>query len=502
MLFKNKHHEEFTQQLASQIDAIMQEGQTKLQSIEHDQLGITEKINALIDSYEKQINRLEKKINVICQLGKIGFYEAELVNQDVYDPESKFHWHETMRALTGFQTQQELPDDAMSGVTHLHEDDKERITKEYEAFVAKGEPNSIFNVHERFRVKGPEQYRWFHLFLTGIYNEKKEMEELMGIFVDIDEQKKRELELFNEVSKNQLVTGAMNEGSWEIMVHNGNPLHEKSEYWFSDQFLAMTGHAPHERQSLPQNLIELKLHKEDYDYANTVFGKFLDPNDPLTEHDIEYRLQHKKGHYIWVRSKAKFLKDENGMLILLAGVVQDITLQKQKSVQEQQLTDLISELSTAIYQGVSMVEELSSQAGQLASAQQQSSTAAASAKESANETQVISSLIRTIADQTNLLGLNAAIEAARAGEHGKGFSVVADEVRKLAMHSADATGNIESSLEMMKSLIETILTHMQNINELTDTQATLANSVRETIETINGMSERLKDIATQTVQVH
>ena len=70
------------------------------------------------------------------------------------------------------------------------------------------------------------------------------------------------------------------------------------------------------------------------------------------------------------------------------------------------------------------------------------------------------------------------------------------------MHSADATGNIESSLEMMKSLIETILTHMQNINELTDTQATLANSVRDTIETINGMSERLKDIATQSTQVH
>ena len=501
MLFKNKQHEQFAEQLASQLDAVIHEERKKLQKMEHDQLGITEKINALIENYEQQIDRLEQKINIICRFGKIGFYEAKVVEQDMYHPDTDFHWHESMRSLTGLHTQAELPDNAMAGLTNIYEGDKARVKKEYEQFAAKGKSNSNFMVEERFRVKGPEQYRWFKVVSTGIYNEKKEMEELMGVFIDIDEQKKREIELFNEATNNELVTAIMNEGSWNINVHEGNPIHEKSKFWFSDQFLAMLGHPPSDRATLPNNLLEVKLHKEDYDYANDVFARYLNPNDPLDVHDIEYRLQHKQGHYVWVRSKAKVLIDENGVLLRLAGVIQDITLQKQKAVQEKLLTDLISELSTAIYQVVSMVEELSNQAGQLASAQQQSSTAAASAKESANETQVISSLIRTIADQTNLLGLNAAIEAARAGEHGKGFSVVAEEVRKLAMNSADATGNIESSLEMMKELIETILTHMENINELTDTQATLANSVRETIETINGMSERLKDIATQSVQV-
>ena len=106
--------------------------------------------------------------------------------------------------------------------------------------------------------------------------------------------------------------------------------------------------------------------------------------------------------------------------------------------------------------------------------------------------------IRNIADQTNLLALNAAIEAARAGEAGRGFAVVADEVRKLAENTARATGEIDQVIQAihvdMNHAVETMGDGVNRVGEGVSVTRALGNSMQELASGADGVVSTVSEI--------
>jgi len=110
----------------------------------------------------------------------------------------------------------------------------------------------------------------------------------------------------------------------------------------------------------------------------------------------------------------------------------------------------------------------------------------------------IVAVIRDIADQTNLLALNAAIEAARAGEQGRGFAVVADEVRKLAERTASATVEIAQMINSVMSQTEVAIGHTSKTNERVATGVALS---REAADKVGRIKVSTHDIAGRMAEI-
>lgn len=167
-------------------------------------------------------------------------------------------------------------------------------------------------------------------------------------------------------------------------------------------------------------------------------------------------------------------------------------------------TTMAQEASSIAFTGRDVVAETIDGMSKIAEVVRDSADSIGKLASSADQIGEIISVIDDIADQTNLLALNAAIEAARAGEQGRGFAVVADEVRKLAERTSKATGEITSMIQEIQQKTSIAVNSMETGIKKVDHGRELADKAGSSLEQIvdvnNKMLNMIEQIATASVQ--
>ena len=493
-------------------------------------------------TFFQKIGHDARLVNLWGSSAGIGLWAVELCDADPLSPKSHWTWSPEFRRLLGFSSKEDFPDVVGSWADRLHPEDKEKTFAVFgEALHGK---RDRYDVVYRLRMRDGS-WRWFRA-TGGVQRDKTgKAVRACGSLVDIHENQQRE-----EILRIWGTSAGV--GLWDVVLaEDGDPLSPKSRWRWSSEFRRLLGFSGTEDFPDTVGSWADRLHPDDKGKTFAVFGDALEGR--IKRYDVVYRLRMRDGSWRWFRATGGVTRDKNGKAVRACGSlvdIQDVEEQKARifstadhlkslagtlALAARQLSEYIAqseqgaekqatratETATAMEAMNSTVIEVAKNAGEASDAsastrnkaddgekvvrkamdaielvRQQSLTLKTDMGQLDKSAQAITQImgvISDIADQTNLLALNAAIEAARAGEAGRGFAVVADEVRKLAEKTMASTAEVDRAIADIQKSTGKSIAQVDSAVKAIEDATLLVNQSGEALQEIVHMADITAD---------
>lgn len=451
--------------------------------------GLNKELNRVLGLYHSRILWESNNVHLVNQTISSGLWNMDIGpgNQVV-----AAYWSDDFRHMIGYHDIHDFPNKLESWSDLLHPEDKERTLNLFVQTLADPSGKTKYDLEYRLKTKN-QGYRWYRAAGNVKRNQEGQAIQFIGIFVDVHEEHEGKAALDHVLKRYSAIDHVTTQGSFYIQLQKPTLEAAENIVWFSEPFRRQLGFQGEDDFPNRIGVWLDRIHPEDRQQFLRSINDCIAQRNGLFE--MEYRVQHQNGQYLWVHAVIHVGKEKDGNCLALVGVISDETqLHNTRDLVEQNMNTRVHSLSECLEKINQTIVENTEVMQLVMNRQAELAQILKDAQDQMARTARAVGAIQSISRQTNLLSLNASVEAARAGAAGKGFGVVAEEVRNLAQNSDSVSKEISTDLNQMQQYVQTVAQQFDMLNKEIAEQGQKMASIQQVVTEIDGNVTGVKDV--------